>query len=280
MTAAVSDPAALLATASEILDGAVPRFVEGLGAPSAVQKGRGDFATALDLELERTLSQQLADRTGIPVHGEEFGGPELSSGTAWVLDPIDGTFNYSAGHPLSAMLLALVADGQPVLGLTWLPLLDRRYAAAAGGPLLLNGKPLPPLAPGRLAESMIGFGAFNIDAHGRIPGRFRFDLLGALSRLSSRVRMHGSTGIDLAYTASGVLGGAVVFGHHPWDNAAGVALVRAAGGVVTDLRGEEWSITSRSVLAAAPGVHEELLDMIDSAVDRASERNENSEGTQ
>ncbi|SUA43191.1 Inositol-1-monophosphatase ImpA [Nocardia africana] len=66
------------------------------GAPSAVQKGRGDFATALDLELERTLSQQLADRTGIPVHGEEFGGPELSSGTAWVLDPIDGTFNYSA----------------------------------------------------------------------------------------------------------------------------------------------------------------------------------------
>ncbi|WP_062998976.1 inositol monophosphatase family protein [Nocardia mikamii] len=280
MTTAVSDPAALLATASEILDGAAPRFVEGLGAPSAVQKGRGDFATALDLELERTLSQQLAERTGIPVHGEEFGGPELSSGTAWVLDPIDGTFNYSAGHPLSAMLLALVADGQPVLGLTWLPLLDRRYAAAAGGPLLLNGKPLPPLERGRLAESMIGFGAFNIDAHGRIPGRFRFDLLGALSRLSSRVRMHGSTGIDLAYTASGVLGGAVVFGHHPWDNAAGVALVRAAGGVVTDLRGEEWSITSRSVLAAAPGVHEELLDMIDSAVDRASERNENSEGTQ
>jgi myo-inositol-1(or 4)-monophosphatase len=280
VTSAVSDPAALLATASEILDGAAPRFVEGLGAPSAVQKGRGDFATALDLELERTLSQQLADRTGIPVHGEEFGGPELSSGTAWVLDPIDGTFNYSAGHPLSAMLLALVADGQPVLGLTWLPLLDRRYAAAAGGPLLLNGKPLPPLEPGRLAEAMIGFGAFNIDAHGRIPGRFRFDLLGALSRLSSRVRMHGSTGIDLAYTASGVLGGAVVFGHHPWDNAAGVALVRAAGGVVTDLRGDEWSITSRSVLAAAPGVHEELLDMIDSAVDRASERNENSEGTQ
>ncbi len=286
MCAAAFDRAALLATASEILDSATPRFVEGVGAPSAVQKGRGDFATALDLELERTLSRQLLDRTGIPVHGEEFGGPELSSGTAWVLDPIDGTFNYSAGHPLSGMLLALVDDGQPILGLTWLPLLDHRYAAAVGGPLLLNGKPLPPLESGHLADAMIGFGAFNIDAHGRIPGRFRFDLLGALSRLSSRMRMHGSTGIDLAYTASGVLGGAVVFGHHPWDNAAGVALVRAAGGVVTDLRGEPWSITSRSVLAAAPGVHEELLEMIDSAVDRAAERDEtaerdeNSEGTQ
>jgi myo-inositol-1(or 4)-monophosphatase len=264
------DRAALLAIASEVLDSVVPRFVQGIGAPSAVDKGRGDFATELDLELERTVSASLVERTGIAVHGEEFGGPELGSGISWVLDPIDGTFNYSAGHPLSGILLALVEDGVPVLGLTWLPLLGRRYAAAVGGPLLLDGDPLPPMEPGKLAEAMIGFGAFNLDAHGRIPGRFRFDLLGALSRLSGRLRMHGSTGIDLAFTASGVLGGAVVFGHHPWDNAAGVALVRAAGGVVTDLRGDEWTITSGSVLAAAPGVHSELLDMINTAVDDAA----------
>ncbi|MET7773582.1 inositol monophosphatase [Nocardia sp. NPDC005366] len=253
---------ALLATASEILDAAAPRFVEGIGAPSAVSKGGNDFATELDLELERTVSAELERRTGIEVHGEEYGGPQLTSGTAWVLDPIDGTFNYSSGHPLSGILLALVHEGEPVLGLTWLPVLGRRYAAALGGPVLLNGVELPPLPHGRLAEAMIGFGAFNVDAAGRIPGRFRFDLLGPLSRLSSRVRMHGSTGIDLAFTASGVLGGAIVFGHHPWDNAAGVVLVRAAGGVVTDLSGEPWHITSGSVLAAAPGVHEELLDMI------------------
>ncbi|WP_435592447.1 inositol monophosphatase family protein [Nocardia sp. bgisy118] len=257
----------LLAVASEILDDASARFVEGLGAPSAVTKGRNDFATELDLELERTISEGLASRTGIEVHGEEFGGPQLTSGTAWVLDPIDGTFNYSSGHPLSGMLLALVRDGEPVLGLTWLPILGQRYAAVRGGPVLLNGKPLAPLPPAKLADSMIGFGAFNVDSAGRIPGRFRFDLLGPLSRLSSRVRMHGSTGIDLAFTAAGVLGGAIVFGHHAWDNAAGVALVRAAGGVVTDLAGEPWTITSGSVLAAAPGVHEELLEMICTVAD-------------
>lgn len=262
-----AERATLLAIASEVLDSAAPRFVQGIGAPSAVLKGRGDFATELDLELERTISARLVERTGIAVHGEEFGGPQLGSGTSWVLDPIDGTFNYSAGHPLSGILLALVEDAVPVLGLTWLPLLGRRYAAVVGGPLLVDGDPLPPLAPAKLSEVMIGFGAFNLDAHGRIPGRFRFDLLGALSRLSGRLRMHGSTGIDLAFTASGVLGGAVVFGHHPWDNAAGVALVRAAGGVVTDLLGQEWTITSGSVLAAAPGVHAELLEMIDIAVD-------------
>ncbi|RMI29809.1 inositol monophosphatase family protein [Nocardia stercoris] len=268
MTADLPD---LLAAAATVLDDAAPRFVAGVGAPSAVDKGRGDFATELDLELERTVSRELLARTGIPVHGEEFGGPELTSGTAWVLDPIDGTFNYSAGHPLSGMLLALVRDGEPVIGLTWLPGLGRRYAAVAGGPLLIDGVPQPPLEPGKLSHSMIGFGAFNIDGEGRIPGIFRFNLLGALSRLSGRVRMHGSTGIDLAYTASGILGGAVVFGHHPWDNAAGVALVRAAGGVVTDLLGREWRIDSGSVLAAAPGVHEELLDLIGDTVIRVTD---------
>ncbi|WP_280214937.1 inositol monophosphatase family protein [Nocardia cyriacigeorgica] len=264
MTVTNPDPATLLPLAAEVLDAAAVRFVDGLGAPSAVDKGHNDFATELDLELERTISARLHQLTGIEVHGEEFGGPQLTSGTAWVLDPIDGTFNYSSGHPLSGMLLALVRDGEPVLGLTWLPVLGRRYAAVAGGPVLLDGVPLPPLPTGTLAEAMIGFGAFNLDSRGRIPGRFRFDLLGALSRLSSRVRMHGSTGIDLAFTASGALGGAIVFGHHPWDNAAGVALVRAAGGVVTDLTGEPWHIESGSVLAAAPGVHSELLEMIGS----------------
>ncbi|MGO4614621.1 inositol monophosphatase [Nocardia sp. 2YAB30] len=269
-----SELTTLLAVASEILDSVSPRFVQGIGAPSAVTKGRNDFATELDLELERTISAELERRTGIEVHGEEFGGPQLISGATWVLDPIDGTFNYSSGHPLSGMLLALVRDGEPVLGLTWLPLLGRRYAAAAGGPVLLDDHALPPLPRGKLAEAMIGFGAFNVDSRGRIPGQFRFDLLGPLSRLSSRVRMHGSTGIDLAFTASGVLGGAIVFGHHPWDNAAGVALVRAAGGVVTDLAGAPWTIASGSVLAAAPGVHEELLDMICTVADPATAEEE------
>ncbi len=261
------DPAELLAIASELLDAASVRFIAGLGAPSALAKGPDDFATAVDLELERRLSGELFDRTGIEVHGEEFGGPELASGTSWVLDPIDGTYNYSSGLPLAGMLLALVHDAQPVLGLTWLPLLDQRYAAIADGPLYRNGETLPPLETSTLGSSMIGFGAFNVDSHGRIAGRYRHQLMAALSRVSSRLRMHGSTGVDLAFTAAGVLGGAVVFGHHPWDNAAGVALVRAGGGIVTDLAGEPWTIESGSVLAAAPGVHEELLSVVSTAAD-------------
>lgn len=261
------EPLELLAIAGDVLDGARDRFIAGLGAPSAVRKGPADFATAVDLELERTISAELERRTGIEVHGEEFGGPELASGDVWILDPIDGTYNYSAGLPIAGMLLALLRDGDPVLGLTWLPLTGERFAAAQGGPVLRNGVALPRLQRGALADSMIAFGAFNTDSRGRIPGRYRLDLLGELSRSASRIRIHGSTGVDLAYTGAGVLGGAVVFGHHAWDNAAGVALVRAAGGVVTDLRGEPWHVGSRSVLAAAPGVHDELLHILDTLGD-------------
>jgi myo-inositol-1(or 4)-monophosphatase len=83
-----------------------------------------------------------------------------------------------------------------------------------------------------------------------------------LSRVSSRLRMHGSTGIDLVYVADGILGGAISFGGHVWDHAAGVAQVRCAGGMVTDLAGGPWTAGSRSVLAAAPGVHSEILEIL------------------
>ncbi len=158
------DPPRLLSIAAGLLDAAEPRFLEGVGAPSAVDKGGNDFATELDLELERTLSAQLSEQTGIAVHGEEFGGPDPAQGTVWVIDPIDGTFNYSAGLPLAGMLLALLHDGLPVLGLTWLPMIDRRYAATVDGPVTCNGEPLPPLRPTALNDTVIAVGAFNLDS--------------------------------------------------------------------------------------------------------------------
>lgn len=261
-TASNLDLDALAATARDLLDGVHDRFVAGVGAPSAVAKVGNDFATEVDLELERRLTAELADRTSIPVHGEEFGGPSVESGTVWVLDPIDGTFNYSYGLPTAGTLLALLVDGVPVIGLTWLPLFGQRYWAVDGGPVHRGDEVLPALTPTALADSIVGFGAFNVDSRGRIPGEYRVRVLSDISRVSSRIRMHGSTGLDLAFTAAGVLGGSVVFGHHPWDNAAGAMLVRAGGGVVTDLAGAPWTVSSTSVLAAAPGVHSELLAIL------------------
>ena len=253
---------ALVAEASAILDDAAEPFIAGHRAKSAVSKRGDDFATKVDLEIERQVVDALAKATGIPVHGEEFGGAELDSPWVWVLDPIDGTFNYAAGSPMAAILLGLLHDGHPVAGLTWLPFTGERYVAVSGGPLTKSGVPQEPLATVELADSVIGVGTFNADSRGRFPGRYRLAVLEELSRVSSRLRMHGATGIDLAYVADGILGGSISFGHHVWDHAAGVALVRAAGGVVTSLAGEEWTPDSRSALAAAPGVHAQILEIL------------------
>jgi len=259
-----SQIAAWLATAAEILDGASEQFVAGHRADSAVAKKGNDFATEVDLAIERQVVAELTRLTGIGVHGEEFGGEPIDSELVWVLDPIDGTFNYAAGSPMAAMLLGLLWEGKPLLGLTWLPFTGQRYTSMPGGPLRCNAEALEPLTASTLSDSIVGIGTFNIVSRGTFPGRYRAAVLETLSRQCSRVRMHGATGIDLAYVAAGILGGAISFGHHIWDHAAGVALIRAAGGIVTDLAGAPWTPSSRSALAAAPGVHEQMLEIVKS----------------
>ncbi|HYO01510.1 MAG TPA: inositol monophosphatase family protein [Mycobacterium sp.] len=256
-----ADLEGLVAEATGILDAASKPFVAGHRAQSAVAKLGNDFATEVDLAIERQVVRALEEATGIGVHGEEFGGAPIDSHLVWVLDPIDGTFNYAAGLPTAAILLGLLRDGVPVAGLTWLPFTDLRYTAIQGGPLYANGIAQPALKAADLSDSIVGIGTFNVDSRGEFPGRYRMAFLEQLSRTCSRVRMHGSTGIDLAYTGAGVLGGAVSFGHHVWDHAAGVALVRAAGGIVTDLAGDEWTPASRSALAGVPSVHAQILEI-------------------
>jgi myo-inositol-1(or 4)-monophosphatase len=241
--------------------------LQGHRADSAVRKKGNDFATEVDLAIERQVVAALTEQTGIGVHGEEFGGAPVDSPLVWVLDPIDGTFNYAAGSPMAAILLGLMRDGEPVAGLTWLPFTDQRYTAVLGGPLYANGVAQSELPVSTLGDSIVGVGTFNIDSRGRFPGPYRVAVLESMSRECSRLRMHGATGVDLAFVADGILGGAVTFGDHVWDYAAGVALVRAAGGVVTDLAGRPWTADSSSALAAAPGVHERLLEIVTSVGD-------------
>ena len=111
----------LVAEATIILDAAAKPFIAGHRAQSAVAKKGNDFATEVDLAIERQVVRALEETTGIGVHGEEFGGAPIDSHLVWVLDPIDGTFNYAAGLPTAAILLGLLRDGVPIAGLTWLP---------------------------------------------------------------------------------------------------------------------------------------------------------------
>ncbi|MGB0437053.1 MAG: inositol monophosphatase family protein, partial [Mycobacterium sp.] len=135
----------LLDTAAEVLDAVSAQFIAGHRADSAVTKNGNDFATEVDLAIERRVVAELTKLTGIGVHGEEFGGEPLDSELVWVLDPIDGTYNYAAGLPTAAILLGLLAAGTPVLGLIWLPFTAQRYTAMVGGPVKCNGEALDQL---------------------------------------------------------------------------------------------------------------------------------------
>ncbi|HJC29326.1 MAG TPA: inositol monophosphatase family protein [Candidatus Dietzia intestinipullorum] len=257
------DPAEALAVASRALDEVTPRFIEGVGAEATrIKESRTDFATELDLELERRLSDALREGTGLEVHGEEFGGPSVHSGTLWVLDPIDGTANYSLGIPTTGILAALVHDRQPVLGLTWLPLLGLRFTSIAGGALQQNGEDLPAISDVSIRDVALGLGSLKTGARTTYPPAYRREVFEQLTVDAARTRKFGSTGVDLSFVASGRLSSAVSFGNYAWDNAAGASHVRAAGGVVTDLAGNEWSTESQSMLAAGPRAHEEVLSIV------------------
>lgn len=257
----MKDLAHYLQVAEAAADEAREAFVAGLGAAPALFKSSSDFATDVDVELEDMLRAHLRDSTGIPVYGEEEGGI-LRGDATWVVDPIDGTANYSSGSPNCAILISLVVDRQPVVAVTDAPLLDMRLTAIDGSPVSLNGRELPSVTSVEGFSRQIGVGAVGSDDSHKIPPDMRLQLMGRLERSNMRPRISGSVGIDLAFVAQGIYEAAVSFSPFPWDNTAGVLLARSAGAVVTDWEGQPWSLDSVGVVAGCPAAHAIVLDNI------------------
>lgn len=257
----MSDVRELYHIAEAILDDAERIFIHGLGSDPALLKEKGDFATEYDIRIEQYLRKTLTQMTGIQVYGEECGGDQ---GTPmWVVDPIDGTANYAAGNPMCSILISLVVDFQPVLGLTSVPITRQRFGAFDGSPLYINGRPQLPLEDEPRAAAHLGFSSISSPVQSSFPTEVRQGLLGVLAETYLRPRITGSVGIDLAYSAAGIFDAALSLSPNIWDNAAGVMLVRAAGGKVTDLQGEEWTPDSQGVVAGSARSHALLLRAID-----------------
>lgn len=247
-----------LAVAEEAADIARQQFVEGLGSAPALYKSSNDFATEVDLQIETTLRKHLTESTGIPVLGEEKGGQKLSD-ALWVVDPIDGTANFSSGNPNCAVLISLVVDGQPVVSVTDVPMLNMRLSAIEGSALTLNGRQLPRIDEVEPVSNQVGVGTVGTDDTSRVPPDSRLKLIKALEYSNMRPRISGSVGLDLAFVAQGIYEATVSFSPFPWDNASGVLLARCAGAVVTDVDGKPWELGSLGVIAGSPEVHASVL---------------------
>ncbi|WKD57409.1 putative inositol 1-monophosphatase ImpA [Corynebacterium capitovis DSM 44611] len=251
-----------LEIAKEIVGEARTLFVSHLGAAPALFKEGGSFATEADMAIETLLRRRLTEATGIPVYGEEQGG-DLNSRACWVVDPIDGTSNYSSGNPNCAILVSLIRNGQPVLAVTDIPLMNMCLTGIEGGPVELNGTALPPIgesSPG----AQVGVGSVRSPDSERYPAGARLDIMSTLAETDLRPRISGSVGVDFAFVAQGIYEAALSFSPHLWDNSAGICLTRCAGAVVTGPDGEPWTMQSIGAIAGSRRAHKIALSTMKS----------------
>lgn len=228
---------------------------------SVAFKGDRDPVTETDLAIERAMRDSLHRATPeAGFLGEETGGS--TDGLAWVLDPIDGTANFTHGVPLTAVSLALLDHGEPVIGLIATQVEGVRYAAVRGQGATRGGDPIRASACTQLRSAMIAMGDYATGSEAAARNQTRLRITAVLAARAQRVRMLGSAAIDLAWVAAGKLDASVMLSNKPWDTSAGVLIAREAGAQVTDLGGRNHELTSTTTIAAAPGIGDQLLDAL------------------
>ena len=227
-----------------------------------IAKGDRDYASRVDFQIEDSIRDSLRRlRPEIPFLGEERGG-SLDAPLLWVLDPIDGTTNYVKGSPLCAISLALLADGQPILGIVEIPLLGERYVARAGAGAYLNGVRLRIPDVRSLGEAVVAITDFAVADDRLVENPIHIALLARLAPSALGVRTHGSAALDLAWLAAGRLNASMMLSNRAWDVSAGVLLAREAGGEAYDRDGSGHRVDSRFTIASGPGLKDELLALL------------------
>ncbi len=225
------------------------------------RKGPADFVSAADRRAERTVVAEL--RRARPRFGlllEEGGTIEGDdSSNRWIVDPLDGTTNFLHGVPHFAVSIALERDGKPFAGVIYDPLRDELFWAENGTGAFMNDRRLRVSSRRELRDALFATGLPFKDGP-RYP-----DYPGMVERVrgaTAGVRRTGSAALDLAYVAAGRFDGLWAFGLAPWDLAAGVVLVREAGGLVTEVAGGPDTMTTGDVCATNGHLHQTLRDIL------------------
>jgi myo-inositol-1(or 4)-monophosphatase len=227
-------------------------------------KGPGDFVSAADRRADQTLIAEL--RKARPSYGfltEETGTIEGSDGShRWIIDPLDGTTNFLHGIPVFAVSIALEREGQIVAGVVLNPILNELYVAERGSGAFLNDRRLRVAGRRHLADTVIATGTPHMGKANHAA--YLAEMRAVMSRTAG-VRRVGAAALDLAWVASGRYDGFWEHGLFPWDMAAGLLLIREAGGFVSDAAGGEDIFGSGSVVAGNEAIHGQLLGLLEAA---------------
>ncbi len=230
------------------------------------EKGPGDFVSRADIMAERTLRKELErTRPEYGFLGEEGGEIKGDGRNRWIVDPLDGTTNFLHGVPHFAISLALERDGEVIAGIIYQPISDELFWAEKGNGAFIdtpNARSRRLRVSGRKdpARALIGTGIPHI-GRGDHPAYLK--KLEAAMAKTAGVRRWGAAALDLAFVAAGRYDAFFEFGLAPWDVAAGILMVREAGGMVNEIPGGAFVLgTSKSILASNAGLRDTMVEIL------------------
>ncbi len=226
-------------------------------------KGVIDLVTEVDHQSEAFLLDEV--RRDFPSHhifSEERGVIQGNNDHIWYIDPLDGTVNYAHQVPIFSVSIAYASNGTVSLGAVYDPMRGEMFLAERGKGAWLNGRPLKVSGVTELQKSLLVTG-FPYDAWNTEQDNFANFV--KFAKMTQGVRRLGSAALDLCYVAAGRFDGFWELALKPWDVAAGGLICEEAGGKVTNVRGEaDYISPPQSVVAAAPGIHAKMLDVLHS----------------
>lgn len=234
---------------------------ENLGKVNRIEfKGAVDIVTEMDKRSEALIKEEITKT--FPDHGilaEESDELKTTSGFRWVIDPLDGTTNYAHGFPFFCVSIGFEEKGEVVLGVVYDPMLDELFVAEKGKGAYLNGSRIQVSKVESLDRSLLATG-FPYDL--RTSKENNLDFFSIFSLKAQAIRRAGSAALDLSYIASGRFDGYWELKLKPWDVAAGSLIVKEAGGVITDFRGNPYSIYSLECLATNGLIHNDMMEIL------------------
>lgn len=223
-------------------------------------KGDKNLVTEVDRESERLIVAHL--RNSFPCHNilaEEGEYLQSDSSFRWIIDPLDGTTNYAHGFPWFCVSIGLEVEGEIVVGVIYNPMHDELFTAIRDGGAFLNGRRLHVSARSPLQETLLGTG-FPYDCASDPANNFAHFI--CFQKAARGIRRVGAAALDLAYVAAGRLDGFWELKLKPWDVAAGILLVREAGGVVSTFDGSAYDIYTHRIVATNGLIHDEMTALL------------------
>ena len=248
---------------NDALDRGSRIMLRHFGKVRAAYKGRANLLTRADTESQEAILELIRRRLpGHDFRAEEDGLKTTGSDFVWVIDPLDGTTNYAHRYPAACVSIALLHQGLPLLAGVHDPFRHERFTAEAGRGARLNGRPIRVSTTPTLSSSLLITG-FPYDRAER--SRYYVEFFRRFMERCHDVRRSGTAALDMAWIAAGRADGYWEFNLCPWDVAAGLLLVREAGGRVTDFSGRPWKELDsfgRRTLASNGLIHREMLKLL------------------